>query len=124
MRFKKTKAWFPLAAFVMRLAKEGDPSSQLTASAVLGILISLQRRALHLSHQALAMNAAIDLDQLLRIESDPTYRAETTAIRRLAEVLPLPACTTSGSLGPSQNTQRKIQKAAVQFAARGFAKKN
>ena len=115
---QENKGLVSVAGLAMRLAKEEEQGTQLTASAVLGILISFQRRALHLSHQALAMSAAVELEQLLRIEGDPTYRAEIATIRRLAEALRLPASQLLAISGDVRTPNEKLRKAAAQFAAR------
>ena len=85
---------------------------------VFGTLVSLQRRALHLSVEKLAAAVHIGIDELLRIEDDATYQPDPAAVRRLAAALKLPASqllVLSGNVGARNE---RIQKAALQFAAR------
>ena len=102
----------------MRMANEEAAHREHFLGFVLGTLISFQRRALNLDLETLATKAAIGLEELLRMEDDPTYKADPPTIRRLAEVLKLPASqllVLSGNVGiPNE----KLYKAALQFAAR------
>ena len=86
--------------------------------AILGTLISFQRRALQLSLETLATKASIGLEELLRMEDDPTYKADPATIRRLSEVLRLPASQLLVLSGNVSASNEKVHKAAVQFAAR------
>jgi transcriptional regulator with XRE-family HTH domain len=102
----------------MRLTQETVARPDPLSGAVLGTLISFQRRALHLSLEALASKTAIGLEELLRIEDDPTYKAEPATILRLAKALRLPASQLLILSGNDNARNEKLHKAALLFSAR------
>ena len=86
-----------------------------------GTLISFRRRALKLSLENLAERARIELDELLRIEDDPTYVPEPRTVHQLAGELKLPTPQLLILSGNASSQNMQLNRAALKFAARSRA---
>ena len=86
-----------------------------------GALINLQRRKRAWTIEELAKRAQIDLDEAVAIEENPVFRPEPRSVYQLAKVLTLPIKKLLVLSGNAELSNSRLERAAVQFAARSRA---
>jgi transcriptional regulator with XRE-family HTH domain len=81
-------------------------------------LIEYARRERGFSLETLARQADVDLAAVVEIERDPKAVPEPRTVRRLADVLMLPAVKLMVLAGLAQPRDESLTEAAIRFAAR------
>lgn len=81
-------------------------------------LIELRRRQMRLSVEALASQANIDLEDIVRIERGDGTVQEPRTVHQIAQVLRLPEHRLNELAGLVEASDRKFHAAGVRFAAR------
>ena len=89
-----------------------------TTPGIFGTLVSFQRRALGLNVEKLAAMSSVGIEELLRIEDDDAHKPDPATVRRLAQVLKLPASQLLTLSGNMPGKDEKVNRAALKFAAR------
>jgi transcriptional regulator with XRE-family HTH domain len=89
-----------------------------TTPGIFGTLVSFQRRALGLNVEKLAAMASVGIEELLRIEDDDAHKPDPATVRRLAQILKLPASHLLTLSGNTPSKDEKVYQAALKFAAR------
>lgn len=97
--------------------RSARPKESPVTKAALGKLIELSRRDRGLSREDLARRADIDLAELLSIERGEIAHVEPYTVTKLAQALELPTSRLMELAGFSARRDRRLDEAAVHFAA-------
>lgn len=81
-------------------------------------LLQLLRRERHLSLEQLAQKADVDLAELVKIETDESFKPTPRTVHQLSAFLKLPAKKLMVLAGLLQVKDYNLQQASVRFAAR------
>ncbi len=96
----------------------GTPLAPGEAHLAFGRFVSLMRRRARLSVEQLAESGDIDVEELLRIESDPHYVAEPRTVYQLAQRFDVPTGALAQVAGLKRFKDQQLSGEAVRFAAR------
>ena len=133
MKLEYPKEWFERSALLEGDAEVGagvpptpkttEPHTQDNITALdtriaLGQFVALWRRNQGWNAEKLAVEAGIDIEQVLEIELDPYFEPESDAIFKLAGVFRVPPRKLMEIAGLVENRTPRLREQAVRFAAR------
>jgi transcriptional regulator with XRE-family HTH domain len=114
----ETEANTPITAGLTRVGEVRYPKHGRIESVALAKLIELRRRQCGLSTEELAMQADVNLEDVVNIERGEGAVPELRTVRQIVFVLKLPEKRVLQLAGLSESRDRHLREATVEFAAR------